>query len=152
MSVTQLPAQESVPSPFALTQIPPHALRDVWRVMQFDLEHCLTQDPDGLWTEDVFALVKQGHLVLYFGMCRGQYVGFAIVQMLPEADGSHRLHLHYVSGPGFLAEGHDQIVAIARKANCRRVTFRASKDGFSRLTQPLGYRPVATEYELQLRT
>lgn len=140
----------SLPVPLDIQHIEPGRLHDVWPELRDDLEHCLSQDPDAPLVEDVYTLIKTGSWGLYVGTVRGAYVGFIVVQLVPEWSGGHRCHLLYVSGPGFLEQGNEYIETYARARGCRRITYRASKDGFARLTAKLGYRRISSDYEKRM--
>ena len=130
--------------------VPAMALHSVWHLLRSDLEHCLTQDTDHPLVEDIYGLVKAGTWGLYIGTVRNAYVGFTILQMAPEWNGGKRCHLLYVSGPGFMDLGYDFVVKLAKEHGCSRITFRASKEGFRRLTARLGFKPTSREYELRI--
>jgi hypothetical protein len=144
MTVVPMPAE------LVIQPVAPTHLHAVWETLRDDLLVCLEQDPDHPLPEDVYTLIKAGTWGLYYASVRGSYVGFIVLQLIPEWAGGTRCHVVYISGPGFFERGHDYVKQLARERGCARITCQASRPGFDKLTARLGYTPTARIYELRI--
>jgi hypothetical protein len=129
---------------FELRYAPPEHLHDAWEQIQEGLEVCRLQDSDSPWVEDIYACLKFGQAFLYIGYVDNRYAGFVVIHVKPSPfNGVKRLHVWFAyNNHGFdiLEVGQAHLEKIAKDLGCSRITFRANRESFERLSKGLGYR------------
>ncbi|MGZ5053317.1 MAG: hypothetical protein ACXWAT_00080 [Methylobacter sp.] len=97
--------------------------------------------------EDVYHEIKKGDAKLLIGTINNVYQGFFVVKITTYPDGAG-LHLWTAHNAGkdkdFLANFFKVIDQIATLAGVMRVSYSSSRNGWGKVSNKLGYKPVAS--------
>ncbi len=133
-----------------LRYISPDRLHDVWDEISEGLETCRKQDPDDVWMEDIYHVLKLGHATLHVGYVDGVYVGFIILNINTDPySGAKRLNIWYLhsSQGDVIWDGLAQVENFARQSGATCVTYSTNRAALERYGKRLGFQT----YEIRVK-
>jgi hypothetical protein len=132
-----------IPQNFTLQQVAPQQLHSVWDMVEDDIESCRTNDPDDTWIQDVYCAIKTGQATLYLGMVNNAYIGMTVCNVVTDPfSGRRTFNIWYLNcrqGIDFLNMALPTLESYARATGAEKVSFVATRDGFRRWAEPLGF-------------
>lgn len=135
-----------------LTHVPPARLHEFWPLVRPGLDECRAQDTDEVWLEDIYACIRAGTAYLYVGLDarNNGYYGFVLLTTRTDTfSGRSYLHVWFCNNSGghdILREGMPQLEQIASQMGASKITYRANRLSFERLTRDLGFRVHDIEF------
>lgn len=138
MNVVELPKPE-----LEIKLIPGADLHKWWDQVEHDIEECRVHDADDTWIQDVYTAIKIGAAQLFIGEMAGRYVGLCVTNMMTDPfSGRKKLNIWYLNcreGVDFLAQALPIMENIARTSGAEKLMFIASRDGFRKWGENLGF-------------
>jgi len=132
--------------------VPPGDLHDYWDLILPGLEK-VKKHGDRWRTEDAYASIRAGQSNLHIGYLDRQYAGFFILTPQQSYDGPV-LHIWalYSEIPGLLGEeGMGQLKEWAKSMKAKRITYQSPRKGWEKVGQELGFTPITTIYEIEVK-
>jgi hypothetical protein len=128
----------------------PEKIHAYWELVRNDLNECRTQDTDEVWLEDIYSCIRGGTAHLYVGLENNTYCGMVLLSAKTDNFASKQnLHIWYCNnsaGHDILREGLSQLETIARQMGSEKITYRANRLSFERLTRDLGFKLTDCEF------
>lgn len=129
-------------------------LIEVWPHVHEGLEVILRKCADECtWKPgDVFDSIAAAKALLVVGREGDRFEGFVVLTIERDFDGfDGHIWAAYNAGPkDYLTSVWPDIIAICKKAGCRRITMSSSQKGWLRHGKKLGFRPVTTTYKVNI--
>jgi hypothetical protein len=127
----------------SLLAIAPNDLSKAWPEIREDVAS--VEAPDGFIPEDVFAMCRQGAAALFFMFVDGKRVGYMVLRQV-----GTDLHIWQVkadNGYDVLTQFRPELMAVARGANCNKLTYGSTRGAWAKVSQKHGFKMRMVVYE-----
>lgn len=128
-----------------LRAVPVSEIASLWGKVRPELEK-MARFSDGWIPEDVYTLIVSGHAHLY--VAESEWRGFCVLQVLPNYTGK-RLHIWIAYGWD-IEEHAEEVMALAKQAGCRKVTFESPRRGWWKRAEHFGFKETRCMYEREV--
>jgi len=136
-----------------LRLIKPQDIACEWDRVRAGLEIIRKSTGDDWLPEDVYMSIRTNNAALYVGEDKhGDYLGFLILQILPQFHGS-KLHVwcaHSATKEPMMRRALPEVVQIAKQAGARKIGFSSKRDEWEAVAARIGFKPAQMSYEMEI--